>query len=298
MITFFAGSEPTFRLLKGMRAILHDSEIAVVANTSDALWMSGHHLAPTLDASILLFAGLLNTSAWRGIRGDSYATSRFLEKLGREEFIRIGDKERAMQIARAEMLHSGSPLTEIAEAFASVFHIDATILPMTDIPVAAYAETDQGPVHILAHGQWAGEKIRGVTVQADEEAVTTEKVVSCIEKSDAVIIGPENPFTTIAPILGCGGVKESLRETFVIVISPVSGPSPPLRETRKFMEAEGFPPTSAGAYGLYREIADCFVMDMGDPDHVEGATRLPLSPGTRAAGESLAWDLLSLVRGR
>ncbi|MDT8357339.1 MAG: 2-phospho-L-lactate transferase CofD family protein [Methanomicrobiaceae archaeon] len=298
MITFFAGSEPTFRLLKGMRTTLHDPEIAVVANTSDALWMSGHHLAPTLDASILLFAGLLNTSSWRGIRGDSYTTSRFVEKLGREEFLRVGDKERAMQIARAEMLHSGSPLTAVAEAFASVFHIDATILPMTDVPVAAYVETDLGPVHILAREQWEGEEIRGVTVHAEEEIIATEKVVGCIKKSDAVIIGPENPFTVVAPILGCRGVRESLQDSFVIVISPVTGPLRSQRLTKRFLEAEGIMPASAGVFGLYHDIADCFVIDTGDPDHVEGATRLPLSSGTRAAGESLAWDLLSLVRAR
>ena len=298
MITFFAGSEPTFRLLKAMRTPLHDSEIAVVANTSDALWMSGQHLTPTLDASILLFAGLLNTSSWRGIRGDSYTTSRFLERLGREEFFRVGDKERALQIARGEMLHSGSSLTEVAEAFASIFSIDATILPMTDIPLAAYVETELEPVHILAYEQWEEKEICGVTVHAEEGVIATEKVVGCIRRSDAVIIGPENPFTVIAPILGCRGVKESLQDIFVIVISPVSGPSSHQRVIKRFLEAEGIMPTSAGVFGLYREIADCFVMDTGDPEQVEGATRLPLSFGTRAAGESLAWDLLSLVRGR
>ncbi|MDD3071336.1 MAG: 2-phospho-L-lactate transferase CofD family protein, partial [Methanoculleus horonobensis] len=46
MITFLSGGAGTLSLIRGVRQILYDSEITVVANTAEDLWISGGHCAP------------------------------------------------------------------------------------------------------------------------------------------------------------------------------------------------------------------------------------------------------------
>ena len=48
-------------------------------------------------------------------------------------------------------------------------------------------------------------------------------IIEVINNSDAVIIGPSNPITSISPILSLDGVKEALKNTHVIAVSPIIG---------------------------------------------------------------------------
>ena len=48
-----------------------------------------------------------------------------------------------------------------------------------------------------------------------------EGIIDAINNSDAVIIGPSNPITSISPILSLDGVKEALENTHVIAVSPI-----------------------------------------------------------------------------
>ena len=46
MITFLSGGTGTPKLLRGMRELLEEREIAVVVNTAEDMWFSGNHLSP------------------------------------------------------------------------------------------------------------------------------------------------------------------------------------------------------------------------------------------------------------
>jgi LPPG:FO 2-phospho-L-lactate transferase len=74
MITFLSGGTGTPKLLRGMRELLPDREMAVVVNTAEDLWISGNHLSPDLDTVLYLFAGLADTTSWWGISGDTFVT--------------------------------------------------------------------------------------------------------------------------------------------------------------------------------------------------------------------------------
>ena len=50
------------------------------------------------------------------------------------------------------------------------------------------------------------------------------EVVDAIKNSDAVIIGPSNPITSILPILSLDGVRDALKDTYVIAVSPITTP--------------------------------------------------------------------------
>jgi len=69
MITFLSGGTGTARLLRGVRQILYDREIAVVAGTAEDLPISGNRCSPEIDTTMFLFAGILNTRTWWGVAG-------------------------------------------------------------------------------------------------------------------------------------------------------------------------------------------------------------------------------------
>ena len=52
-----------------------------------------------------------------------------------------------------------------------------------------------------------------------------------------VIIGPSNPITSILPILSLDGVREALKDTYVVAISPIIGTDSVSGPASKFMTA-------------------------------------------------------------
>ena len=56
--------------------------------------------------------------------------------------------------------------------------------------------------------------------------VATEEGLAAIEASDAVVIGPSNPITSISPILTCEGMRRAIRDKLVIAVSPFLGDTP------------------------------------------------------------------------
>ncbi|CVK32934.1 2-phospho-L-lactate transferase (fragment) [Methanoculleus bourgensis] len=187
MITFLSGGTGTPKLLRGMLDLLEERDIAVIVNTAEDIWLSGNHLSPDVDTVMYLVAGVLNTDRWWGIRDDTYITHDLLARLGIEEFIAVGDRDRAVHVARGEMLRGGMRLTEATKALCERLGVRATVLPMTDSPVTTYVKTRQGEMHFQEY--WVKHRgalaIEGVVRRSREPPVATPEVIAAIEASDA-----------------------------------------------------------------------------------------------------------------
>jgi LPPG:FO 2-phospho-L-lactate transferase len=300
MITFLSGGTGTPKLLRGMRSLLPDTEIAVVVNTAEDLWISGNHLSPDLDTVMYLFAGLADTTTWWGIAGDTFVTHDALTAWGGEEPIRIGDRDRAIHILRGELLRKGMRLTDAAGLISRRLGVEASLLPMADTPVATLLDTDLGLLHFQDYWvKYRGRpQVRELVRRFAEPPKATPEVIRAIGKSDGVVIGPSNPVTSIAPILECAGVTEALGEKFVVAVSPFIGDRPVSGPAAELMKAWGREPTSQGTADLYGEIPDVFVQDIRDPVKVGGAVRLDTLMRDKPASEALAREILALLRGK
>ena len=276
MITFLSGGTGTPKLMQGYRTLIQDHEMTVIVNTAEDMWFSGSHLSPDLDTVMYLFADLLDTKRWWGIEDDTTVTSDFLEKIGYPEPVTLGDKDRAVNIARAEMLRAGMSLTEATRHLSSRLQCDATILPMCDTEVTTCIQSDGTEMHFQEY--WVGQKgaipVDAVIRRCNESPKATEQVLKAIQDADAVIIGPSNPVTSISPILECEGVKDALKKQFVIVISPFIGDAPVSGPAAELMMAWGMAPNGQATYDLYQKFADVFVQDIRDPVAIDGAIRL------------------------
>jgi LPPG:FO 2-phospho-L-lactate transferase len=299
MITFLSGGTGTPKLLRGMRELLDERDIAVVVNTAEDTWLSGNHLSPDIDTVMYLFAGILDTNRWWGIKSDSYITHDLLARLGIDEYIAIGDQDRAIHVARGEMLRDGVRLTEATAALCAKLGVRATVLPMTDSVVTTYVRTPRGEIHFQEY--WVKHRgemaIDGVVRRFRQPPAATEEVIRAIEASDAVVIGPSNPVTSISPILECAGVREALRRQHVIAVSPFIGDTPVSGPAAALMRAFGKEPSSAGTYSLYEEFVDVFIQDIRDPVELEGALRQDTLMVNRGKSLDLAKSILTLIYG-
>ncbi|HOI14067.1 MAG TPA: 2-phospho-L-lactate transferase [Methanoculleus sp.] len=299
MITFLSGGTGTPKLLRGMRELLDDRDITVVVNTAEDTWLSGNHLSPDIDTVMYLFAGILDTNRWWGIKSDSYVTHDLLARLGIDEYIAVGDQDRAIHVARGEMLRNGVHLTGATAALCRSLGVRATVLPMTDSVVTTYVRTPRGEIHFQEY--WVKHRgevaIDGVIRRFRQPPAATEEVISAIEASDAVVIGPSNPVTSISPILECAGVQEALRRQRVIAVSPFIGDAPVSGPAAALMQAFGKEASSAGTYELYEDFVDIFIQDTRDPVELEGALRLDTLMVNRGKSLDLAKNILTLIYG-
>jgi LPPG:FO 2-phospho-L-lactate transferase len=268
-------------------------------NTAEDLWISGNHISPDLDTVMYLFAGILNTDTWWGIRNDSFTTHEEIVRLGIEEYIAIGDRDRAVQIARGEMLRNGMRLTNATKILCDRFGIRENVLPMTDTEVTTQVKTDLGLIHFQEYWVRAKGKIEieKVVRSFKEPPLATEEALALIEASDAVVIGPSNPITSISPILACEGIKPALCDKLVIAVSPFIGNSPVSGPAGALMEAAGFEPSSIGTLCCYEGIADIFVQDIRDPIEINNSLRFDTLMIDEEKSVALAQEILSLTKG-
>lgn len=300
MITFLSGGTGTPKLLRGMQKVMDRHEISVVVNTAEDIWISGGHISPDLDTVMYLFSGVLNTDTWWGLRDDTFTTHQEIEKLGIEEFITIGDRDRAVHIARGKMLREGMRLTNATKNLCDRFGVRENVLPMTDTEVTTRIKTDIGLIHyqdywIRARGNL---EIQEIMRCSTEPPQTTEEVLQAIEASDVVVIGPSNPITSITPILECVGLKKALADRYVIAVSPFVGDAPVSGPAAALMKASGFEPTSKGTLDCYGKLVNLFVHDIRDPVDVSDAVRLDTLMTNEAKSIELAGEILRLAHAR
>ena len=298
MITFLSGGTGTPKLLRGMQRAMASRDISVVVNTAEDIEISGGHISPDIDTVMYLFAGVLNTETWWGIKNDTFATHDEITGRGFDEFIAIGDRDRAVHIARAQLFKEGIRLTDITRTLCERFGVKETVLPMTDSAVMTMIRTAHGLLHYQEY--WVKEKGKPVIEQIIRNhikpPVATPEVLSAIAMSEAVVIGPSNPITSILPILECEGVREALKEKIVLAVSPFIGDGPVSGPAGALMKASGYAPTSQGTLDCYHGLVDLFIQDNRDTIPVKDAIRLDTLMTDERKSVHLAQEILKLIK--
>lgn len=297
MITFLSGGTGTPKLLQGARHVLSDSDISVIVNTGEDIWYQGGHISPDVDTVMYLFAGLLNTETWWGVRGDSFVTHEIISRLLPDSFMAIGDQDRAVHIIRGEWLNQGMTLTTVTQRLCSHFGVSATVLPMADTPWTTYVRTAKGDIHFQEYWvRYRGNTdISAVIHVPEEEPPATPEVIRAIRMADAVIIGPSNPVTSILPILSCTGVREELARKKVIAISPFIGDRPVSGPAAQLMKTMGYQADSSGVRALYGELVDLFIQDIRDTVAIAGAIQLDTLMNSPKIASDLMREILTRV---
>ena len=141
--------------------------------------------------------------------------------------------------------------------------IDSKIIPMSNEDSEIKILTDIGELefHEFLIKHQCEPEVKDIVFS---KVTPAGSVIDTIKNSDAVIIGPSNPVTSIMPILSLKGVKEALKSTHVVAVSPIIGNDSVSGPASKFMKALGIEVSSLGVAELYKDFLDVMVIDEKD----------------------------------
>ena len=238
--------------------------LTVVANTADDDEFWGLLVSPDVDATIYRLAGVFNESAGYGVKDDTFQVLEELGRIGEPTWFRVGDKDFATHVVRAEMLRGGCTLTETALALCERFGVETRVLPMTDDRVRTRFTTDRGELSFQEYfvRERLGPALRSIDFEGIDAATPTREVLSALQEADLVVIGPSNPLISIAPILRVIGPRMPRERT--VAITPIVGGASLKGPTVEMMRAVGPDPNPVEVARLYRGVAAGFVLDSRD----------------------------------
>ena len=207
-------------------------------------------------------ADMINEEVWYGVKDDTFITHERLEEIGCAELLRIGDIDRATKIQKTQLIEKYG-LKKACEIQSDKMGIKADIIPMSEENSDIKIVTDIGELEF--HDFLIKHRSEPVVEDLKFSKVNpAEGVIEAINNSRAVIIGPSNPITSISPILSLAGVREALKNTHVIAVSPIIGSDAVSGPASKFMKALSIEVSSVGVADLYKDFLDTIVIDDKD----------------------------------
>ena len=264
MITVLSGGTGTPKLLQGLKEVVDAKDLTIIVNTLENDFFSGVYVSADIDTVLYTMADMINDELWYGVKDDTFITHERLEEIGCPELLRIGDIDRATKIQKTQLMEKHG-LLKACEIQAEKMGIDAKIIPMSEENSDIKIITDLGELefHDFLIKHQSQPEVLDVKFS---KVKPSAGIIDAIKNSEVVIIGPSNPITSILPILSLDGVREALKDTYVIAVSPIIGNDSVSGPASKFMKALDIDVSAVGVASLYDDFLDTFVIDNKDND--------------------------------
>ena len=288
-VTVLSGGVGGARFLQGLLHLIDvtgaATEVTVVANTADDIWLHGLKVCPDLDTVMYTLGGGIDTQRGWGRTDETWHARDELAAYGVEPtWFGLGDRDLATHLVRTQMLDAGYSLSAVTAALCDRWKPGVRLLPMTDDRVETHVaiDDDQEPsgqraVHFQEY--WvrlhAEVPARAVVPVGIDRATPAPGVVEAIRDAELVLVPPSNPVVSIGTILAVPGIGEALRSTAapVVGVSPIVGGHHVRGMAAQLLTAIGVE-TGAGAvaehYGARGAggLLDGWLVDTADADEV------------------------------
>lgn len=286
-IVALAGGVGGAKLADGLAQILPPENLTVIVNTGDDFTHWGLNISPDLDTVCYTLGGLANPVTGWGRMDESWSVFEQMERLGAEAWFRLGDKDLATHLERTRRLRGGEPLSGITRDFCQRWGIRHGVLPMTDDPVATMVDTvEMGELAFQEYfvHQRCEPTVKGFRFAGIESARPAPGVVEALEKADAVVICPSNPWVSVDPILkilaplnppifGENGGK------ILVAVSPIIGGKTVKGPAAKMFAELGVEPSALAVARHYGSpLLKGFVLDTVDADLTEAVAAMSIVP--------------------
>lgn len=269
-VVALAGGVGAARFLRGLVRVVPPSDLTVIANTGDDLQLHSLHVSPDLDTITYTLGGGVHPEQGWGRADDTLAVSSELaERYGQPAWFMLGDRDLATHLVRTRLLREGHTLTEATSVIAQAWRLGFALLPMTDDPVATRIRTGDGRT---LHFQqwWVAERgqpaVDQVWLEGAEQARPTAGVLDALEAADAVLLCPSNPVVSISTILALPGIRDVLRRSRVVGISPIISGRVVRGMADRLLPAVGVKVNAAAVARMYDDFLDGWVLDEADAD--------------------------------
>jgi LPPG:FO 2-phospho-L-lactate transferase len=285
------------RFLQGLLRLVartgSETEVTVVANTGDDIWVHGLKVCPDLDTVMYTLGDGIDTQRGWGRTDETWHAKDELAAYGVEPtWFGLGDRDIATHLVRTQMLDAGYSLSQVTEALCRrwltpVFGDSLRLLPMTDDRTETHVvidEPDGGRRAVHFQEYWirfhADVPASEVVVIGLDTSSPARGVIEAITDADLVIVPPSNPIVSVGPILGVPGVREVLRATSapVVGLSGIVGGDHVRGMARQVLGIRGVEVSAAGVAEHYGSrsasgVLDGWLVDTVDADLVERVER-------------------------
>ena len=265
-VVALAGGVGGARLVDGLDRALPPGVLTVVVNTGDDFQHWDLHISPDLDTVMYTLAGLSPEDRGWGIEGDTFHVLAEARRRGAEEWFQLGDRDLLTHLSRSAALARGDSLTRVTTELCERLGVERPILPMSDARCPTTIVTQRGDQ--LAFQEWlvkerAIPQVREVCHEGNDQP--TQAVLDAITKADLVVICPSNPYVSIDPILSLQGVRDAVRESMTVAVSPILGGQAvkgPL--ARMIQDIDGRAPSAEAVAAHYTGLLDGYAVHPGD----------------------------------
>jgi LPPG:FO 2-phospho-L-lactate transferase len=225
-----------------------------------------------------------------GRASETWNTLAELKQMGGPDWFQLGDRDLALHLQRAAMLAEGRSMTDITAALGARLGLAGAtrIMPATEQSIRTRVMTDQGEMAFQEYFVARGCKpcLIDIRYQGIEAASPNQALIEWVSgigfQAFDVVLGPSNPFLSIAPILDIPGMALLLRERArrVVAISPIVGGRALKGPAAKIMTELGIPVSAAGwmqwVEQRYPGLVDTWVWDEQDRQAAPAATTPPV----------------------
>jgi LPPG:FO 2-phospho-L-lactate transferase len=266
-VVVLAGGTGGAKLARGMADVAGD-DLVVIANTGDDVEMYGAYVAPDPDLVTFWLADRIDERGW-GLAGDTFHVMDGLRELGVDIWFNLGDRDLAYGVRRAELLASGSRLTQALAELVNAQGLGERVLPMADEPVRTAVLSGERwvPFQEFMVRERAALPIDDVRYDGAADATVPPEVAAALANARAIVVGPSNPVISIGPILAVPGMAAALRDAPapVVAVSPIVGGQVIKGPTEPFLAWAGVNMDAVGIASFYGDLLDGLVADEDVP---------------------------------
>jgi len=303
-IVALSGGVGGAKLVDGLARILDGDSLATVVNTGDDFVHWGLAIAPDLDTVMYTLAGVSHPEQGWGLADEGFRALSMVERYGGPAWFRLGDRDLATHLLRTEALRAGERLTDVTARLARALGVRHPILPMADGARRTLIETERDgvlPFQDWFVGRRAKPEVRAI--RWSDDPPPTPEVLAAIERADAIVIAPSNPYVSVDPILSLPGMRAALSHKAIVAVSPIVGGAAvkgPLGEMVRTVAGE---PASAAAIarhyqGRWEGLLAGFVVEHGDARELPAGLRVREAATVMATADDrrrLAAEVLAFV---
>lgn len=268
------------KLVLGLCHAIGADRVTAIVNTGDDFRHMGLAISPDIDTLLYTLSGKADAVQGWGRAGESWSFMAALASLGGPDWFRLGDGDMALHVWRTARLAAGDALSAVTADAARAWGIGATVLPMTDDPVATVLDTDAGTLAFQDYfvARRAAPAVRAIRFEGAGDARPAPGVTAAIADpaTRAILIAPSNPFLSVDPLLAVSEIRAALSTARapVVAVSPLVGGDAVKGPTAKLMRELGLSVDAAAIARHYGGIARGMLVDAADP---------PGDPGLPAA---------------
>jgi LPPG:FO 2-phospho-L-lactate transferase len=267
-VALLSGGVGGARFARGLQDVLAPGDLTVIGNVGDDVEVLGLHVSPDLDSLLYALAGLNDEERGWGRSGETWQALESAVAWGGEGWFRLGDRDLGLHLVRTQALRAGEPLSAVTASLATAAGIPTHLLPATDAALRTVVDTPAGsfPFQEWFVGRGHRDEVDGVRFEGAAAAEPAPGVLAALERAEAIVIAPSNPYVSIQPILAVPGVREALgvRRVRCLAVSPLVGGRAVKGPADRMLSRMAGGTTPGHVAGCYDGLLDALVVDAAD----------------------------------